>query len=145
MILYIDTTKGDYVLISLRDGKKTVAKKSFLAPRLQSEKLLPAIEKLITEHGYRPGQIKKIEVADQGGGFSALRIGVVTANALAYALGVPIEGSGRKPKKADKIQVVAPQYDREPSITAKKYTPTPINLKLNSWNIISKLMGVGVK
>jgi tRNA threonylcarbamoyladenosine biosynthesis protein TsaB len=120
MVLYIDTTIGDNVLISLRDGKKTLAKKSFLAPRQQSEKLLPAIEQIIKSHGFDLKQIKKIEVANQGGGFSALRIGVVTANALAYALGVPIEGSDKKPKNAGKIQVVAPQYDREPSITVKK-------------------------
>lgn len=128
MILTIDTTRGDSVLISLVGGKKIVAKKSFLAPRSQSEKLLPAIEKIIKSNGFDLRQIKKIKVANAGGppkvgvasGFSALRIGVVTANALAYALGVPIEGSHKKAKKTGKIQVVVPRYDREPSITAKR-------------------------
>lgn len=121
MILYIDTTKGDHVLISLIDGKKIIAKKSFLAPRMQSEKLLPAIEKIIKSHGFDLRLIKKIRVANTGGGFSALRIGVVTANALAYALGIPLEGTGNQAKRAGKIQIVVPRYDREPSITAKKH------------------------
>ena len=120
MILKIDTTKGDNVLISLIDGKKIVAKKSFLAPRLQAEKLLPAIEKIIKDCGINLKQIKKIEAANIGGRFSALRIGVVTANALGYALGVPVAGSDQKKKKAGKIQIVVPRYDREPSITLKK-------------------------
>jgi tRNA threonylcarbamoyladenosine biosynthesis protein TsaB len=120
MILYIDTTKGDNILISLGDGKKIVAKKSFLARRTQAEKLLPSIEKIIKSRGFDLKQIKKIEVANVGGGFSALRIGVVTANALAYALGVSVEGSDKKLKMAGEIQVVVPQYDREPSITVKK-------------------------
>lgn len=132
MILKIDTTKGDNVLISLSDGKKTVAKKSFSAPRAQAEKLLSAIEKIIKSHGFDLKMIKRIEVAGEGvppgsgevTGFSALRIGVVTANALGYALGVPVGSKGKKGKRAGKIQIVVPRYDREPSITVKKpYRP----------------------
>jgi len=132
MILYIDTTKGDQVTLELREEGKIIAQKIFLAPRAQAEELLPAIEKIIKSRGLTLARIKKIEVANVGGGFSALRIGVVTANALAYTLGVPVEGSDKKAKKTGKIQVVVPRYDREPSITVKKYTPTPTNLKLNS-------------
>ena len=120
MILKIDTTKGDEVTIELTDKGKTIATKSFLAPRAQAEELLPAIEKIIKSRGLTLARIKKIEVANVGGSFSALRIGVVTANALAYALGVPVEGSDKKAKKAGKIQIVVPRYDREPSITVKK-------------------------
>jgi len=120
MILQIDTTAGDQTRISLKKGKLVIAHKSFVARRTQAEKLLTAIEKIIKKNSLELNQLKKIEVENRGGGFSALRIGVVTANALAYALGVTIEGGDKKIKKAGKIQIVVPRYDRPPSITAKK-------------------------
>ncbi len=128
MVLFIDTTKRDDVAIELRSGKEVLAKRTFFARRAQAEKLLPEIEKMLKRSGKSIKDVKKILVAGkadlkpgEAGSFSSLRIGVVTANALAFALGVPIEGvDGKAPKRAGKIQIVVPQYDRKPKITAKK-------------------------
>lgn len=127
MTLSIDTTHNDAVEIILkrRDGL-IMTKKKFKARFKQAEKLLPAIDKLLV--GVRCGallsDIKKIEVANSGGSFTALRIGVATANALAYALKIPVAAnhgvskivrSGRR-----SFKVIEPLYDREPKITTKK-------------------------
>ena len=61
--------------------------------------------------------IKKIVVVNVGESFTALRIGVLTANALGYALGIPvISNQGTVATKLKKFSVVAPIYQREPNI-----------------------------
>lgn len=127
MVLFINTntTNNDAVEIVLkrRDGS-VLASKKFKARFKQTEKLLPAIEKLLKVKKLRLSDIKKIEVANSGGSFTSLRIGVVTANALAYALKIPVAAnhgtseivrSGRR-----SFKIVEPIYGREPEITVKK-------------------------
>lgn len=126
MILSIDTSKGDLIEVVLKKGGKVVARKTFPARRAQAERLLPAIERLLRGKKIGLDKITKIRVADDGeaAGFTSLRIGVVTANALAYALGVPVQAaSGKKGKSAKGIKVVEPKYNREPNITMKRLTP----------------------
>jgi len=75
--------------------------------------------------------LKEIKVKNTGESFTALRIGVITANALAYGLGIPVKPGTRdnpstlrqaqpsgfaKSKKYKNFSVVAPVYDREPNI-----------------------------
>jgi len=121
MVLYINTTQNNLIEISLKDKSKLMAFKKFKSHRTQAEKLLPAIEKLLKAGKFKLSDIKKIEVANNGGSFTSLRIGVVTANALAYALGIFAVGEdGGKPKFNNKFSVVEPIYNREPEITAKK-------------------------
>lgn len=127
MTLSIDTTYNNEILIILKSGRDLIlAKKKLKAPFKQAEKLLPAIEKLLVgaRRGALLSDIKKIEVANSGGSFTALRIGVVTANALAYALGISVSGSlgASKTVRSGRrsFKVIEPIYDREPEITAKK-------------------------
>ena len=119
MILYIDTTDNDIVKIALEARGNILASKEFSARRQQSEKLLPEIDKILKAKKKKISDIKSIRVADQGGSFTSLRIGVVTANALGYALGIPVTGSLKTNKTKD-IYIVKPVYDREPNITKKK-------------------------
>ena len=90
-------------------------------------------------------QILGIIVVQGPGGFTSLRIGIATANAMAWALQIPIIGvesnikslvisdkeiresdeklikSGlKKIKKIKKFRQVLPKYGREPNITMKK-------------------------
>lgn len=55
-------------------------------------------------------------------GFTALRIGVITANTLGFALGVPVVDADEKDEKINKLgfSVIKPIYDKEPNITLKK-------------------------
>ncbi|MBU0722333.1 tRNA (adenosine(37)-N6)-threonylcarbamoyltransferase complex dimerization subunit type 1 TsaB [Patescibacteria group bacterium] len=123
MTLYINTTQNNLIEISLKDKNKLVAVKKIKSHRTQAEKLLPAIEKLLKANKLKLSNLRNIEVENQAGSFTCLRIGVVTANALAYALGIPVAGTGSQELKAksQKFSVVEPIYDKEPEITAKKH------------------------
>jgi len=124
MILYINTTQNNLIEIAVKNKGKFVCVKKFKSERTQAEKLLPAIEKLLKANKLKLKDLKGIEVENGGDSFTSLRIGVVTANALAYALGIAVAGSNGKSKtiKSGKIifKVIEPIYNREPDITVKK-------------------------
>ena len=119
MTLYINTVSQDEIIIALKEGVKILATKKIKAPRQQAEKLLPTIVKLLKSKKIKLTELKKIIVANYGGSFTALRIGVITANALAYALKIPVVAepeTNRKNKKFSSYSLVEPIYDREPNI-----------------------------
>lgn len=125
MTLYIDTTKNNQVAIIVKDNGKQVAVKKFSAPHQQAEKLLPEIDKLLKIKKIKLKDLEKIEVENKGGSFTSLRIGVVTANALGYALGIPVVGLSGKIKTVrinkinNEFNIVEPIYDCEPNISLK--------------------------
>lgn len=137
MILYIDTVLNDKILLALLKEKagsfKIISVKEIKAPRLQSEKLLPSIDTLLKKNNFSAKNIKKIIVNNHGGSFTSLRIGVITANALAFALKIPVL-AGLMLKVKDSVTIeyleggknfadyflVEPFYKAEPKIGQKK-------------------------
>lgn len=120
MILTINTTVEPDILVSLNVKGKDISKR-IAAPRQQAEKLLPLIEELLKDQKFDISEIKEIRVQNQGGNFTSLRIGVLTANALAYALGIkvkPLQGKGVFDFKGGRA--VKPEYEFEPNIGRKK-------------------------
>ncbi len=123
MILFIDTTKSHSIEVALKDNFKIIANEKISAPYTQAEKLLPLIDGILKKNNLDFKDIKKVNVRNRGGSFTGLRIGVITANALGYALGVPVEGEVRSKKlearneSGKKFDIVKPIYDREPNIT----------------------------
>jgi tRNA threonylcarbamoyladenosine biosynthesis protein TsaB len=121
MILSIDTTDNKLMEIALDAGDgRPMARKKIKTDFNQAEKLMPSIIGFLETKKANLKDITKIKIADQGGSFTSLRIGVVTANALAYALNVPVKGGRGDFKKFGNSGIVEPVYDREPSITIKK-------------------------
>ena len=125
MILSINTTNRDKIEIALKEGERVVVRKEFEAKYSQAEKLLPAIKKMLAEKKIKLSAISGIEVANVSGletGFTALRIGVVIANALGYGLGVPVKGLGVKvrSKRFSQFNVIEPIYNKNPNITEQK-------------------------
>jgi tRNA A37 threonylcarbamoyltransferase TsaD len=144
IILYINTTAHDEIVIALRSetaaGKGQVkvpanhlaiiAEKKIKAVRNQAEKLVPAIDELLKKNKIKLSALTKIIVAPRGGSFTSLRIGVITANALAFALKIPVEAEsvvgvdGKKikinTKKFGIYSLVEPSYEREPNIGISK-------------------------
>ncbi len=136
MILYINTTDGEKITLALGRAGELVAEKEFKAKYSQSETLLPAIYLLLTKNKIKLSDLRGIVIVNGPGPFTATRIGVTTANALAYGLKIKIAGlrAGEfksieemvakgwvKLKKVKLKNIVEPVYDREPNITIGKY------------------------
>jgi tRNA A37 threonylcarbamoyladenosine modification protein TsaB len=115
MKLYISTASHTHIILELRSGKTIIASKEIEAAHRQAEKLLPELETMLKKLKKPLKDIKGIIVENKGVGFTDLRIGVSTANALAYALGISLE----TPEEG-KVRIARPLYFREPSITKKK-------------------------
>lgn len=128
LVLYINTSSAEKIVVSLIEDDKLIANKIFFAKHRQSEKLLVSIDRLIKNSKFNIKQINKIIVADLGESFTALRIGVLTANALAYALKIPVVGElnlnnknqGLRSKKFSNYSIVEPVYRREANIGIPK-------------------------
>lgn len=138
MHLYLDTTDGETIRLALGANGALIAQKTLSAKHRQSERLLAAVEALLAKAGKTKRALAGIVVTNGPGKFTATRIGVATANALAYALGIPAVGIahdvytdvptwitageralGRK-KKWNMSLAVEPRYGSEPNITLKR-------------------------
>jgi tRNA threonylcarbamoyladenosine biosynthesis protein TsaB len=58
----------------------------------KAQKLLPFINEILEKEGKKIKEIKEIEVNTGPGSFTGLRVGVSVANALGWALGIPVNG-----------------------------------------------------
>ena len=87
MKLYIDTSDREKITIGF-DGEmfETEAKKE------KSQKLLPFIDETLKKKGKDIKDITEIEVETGPGSYTGLRVGVSVANAIGWALGIPVNG-----------------------------------------------------
>ena len=124
MILYIDTV-GENIQIAIKKDGEVLFSSVIEAKYAQAEKLLPGIDAILTQAEIKISDIEEIEVNNFGGSFTSLRIGVITANALGYALKIPVKAIGKQSEKQTDLDfdVVEPAYDREPNITISKKEP----------------------
>lgn len=106
MKLYLNSTVPKQVVIRL-DGKETV----FEVDSPRDQDILSNLREVLKEAGADWQQISQIEVKAKGESFTGVRLGVTIANALAFVLG--IEVNGQQPP-------VKPEYDSEPNITQPK-------------------------
>ena len=135
MILIINTADQKQVFIGLVNKGELVVKKKFQAQYRQAEKLLIETDKLLKVQSSKPKAIKGIVVVNGPGPFTALRIGVITANTLAWALKIPVASikltefenieklvkiSEEKIKKAKVGTIIEPFYGKEPNITRRR-------------------------
>jgi tRNA threonylcarbamoyladenosine biosynthesis protein TsaB len=119
MILSIDTSDNINIRVCLEGEAKDCCIER-LATRSQGEKLLPAIEDLLKKARLKLSNLKGIKVANKGGSFTSLRIGVATANALAFALGVPVMDLAGLSLEKNGLKVVEPEYGGAPNIGVHK-------------------------
>ena len=101
MILFIDTSKRDEVNVAIEFNSKVHKK---IAKNVQSQNVLKIIDQLLKEKKIKLNEIKEIKVNTGPGSFTGLRVGVSVANALGFALKIPVNG-----KKAGEIH---PSYDK---------------------------------
>ncbi len=87
MILYIDTTNNLKTVIKL---DKYSIEKSYSNPR--SQELLTLINQILKKAKASVKEISEIKVNIGPGSFTGTRIGVTVANALAFSLGIKVNG-----------------------------------------------------
>lgn len=132
MYLIINTAICKSVEVILAWSQDDFKIKSLAGENKQAENLLPLIEEILADQKKAIADIMGIAVVSGPGGFTALRIGVVAANVLAYALSVPVIGLNleefennqelvskalSKLAQAEVGIAVMPEYGREPNIS----------------------------
>lgn len=122
--LRTDTAKAEIYVLS-KDGS-TLAEKIWEAGRKLSLELLPTIDKLMQAADKELSELSGVIVYEGPGSFTGLRIGITTANALAYAQAVSVvgaRGEGWLENGAHALEsaspglIVMPLYGGEPNIT----------------------------
>lgn len=108
MKLFLDTTDFDTAHLSLIDvNGQEVAKASLAAGKQLTQHLVPQIIALCLGSNKTLNQLTEVEVTTGPGSFTGTRIGVAVANALGYALNIPVNGE----------RSVTPYYGAPPNIT----------------------------
>lgn len=137
MILTISTTNPEKTAILIADKKgEIIEQKVWRAKTHQSEELLPEIDKLLKKNKIAVEDLGLIIVDIGPGSFTGTRVGVATANAMAFALDIPVVGikakdgdigqiiqdgfSLFKKSKTKKGKIAIPFYDKKPNITTPK-------------------------
>ena len=104
MILRIDTTKQLEVHIELEDPKSGRVQKLVQKQKLGSQVLLPMIVKILKKNELNLKDLTAVEVNCGPGSFTGTRVGVSVANALGFALDIPVNGK--------KGKIVMPIYEK---------------------------------
>lgn len=90
IILSIDTANNQEIAVGLKIDTKEDITKQTIGRNRKAQEVLPLIDQLLNEHNIRLTEITSIEVNVGPGSFTGLRVGIAIANALAYALDIPI-------------------------------------------------------
>lgn len=85
--LFIDTTNSEKIIVKL-DGLEVVEN----SKKEKSQKLLTVIERLMNDNQKEWQDISSVEVNPGPGSFTGLRVGFSVANAIGWALGIPVNG-----------------------------------------------------
>lgn len=104
MILKIDTTKVQEVTVELIDHRDNKKDRLVEKQKLDSQVLLPLIIKILKKNGVNFSDLEAIEVNTGPGSFTGTRVGVAVANALGFALNIPVNGK--------KGKIVVPVYEK---------------------------------
>jgi tRNA threonylcarbamoyladenosine biosynthesis protein TsaB len=76
--------------VALLDGDRVLCEYVLDVRATHSERLMPAIDRLMRDAGWSPRDVEGLAVAVGPGSFTGLRIGLSTVKGLGVALGVPI-------------------------------------------------------
>jgi len=97
MKLYIDTSDNKKTKIGLDDKSW-----EFVSQNYRSQELVTLIEKVLKKQKKELKDLTAIEINLGPGSFTGLRIGIAVANALSWALDIPLN---------NKRQLLLPKYE----------------------------------
>lgn len=86
--LFIDTSSSGQVKVSLKIGDKRIEKS--LKQEFGSQVLTKLIDAILKENKISKNKLSSIQVNTGPGSFTGLRVGVSVANALGFALKIPV-------------------------------------------------------
>lgn len=101
MQLLIDTTDRLHTKVALKDKK--IVDKLVEGQKFGSQVLLPMIIEILKKNKIKLSDLAAIEVNPGPGSFTGTRVGVAVANALGFALDIPVNGK--------KGKIVVPIYE----------------------------------
>jgi tRNA threonylcarbamoyladenosine biosynthesis protein TsaB len=106
LILALDTAtdKGSLALVA---GERVSGEWALESQGTYLTRLLPGIQGLLQETGHRLAELAAIAVGIGPGNFTGLRIGLATAKALAWSLGLPLV-------PVSTLEVLAAQFPHQP-------------------------------
>lgn len=123
MELIIDTSEKTYLALRNSDGEIVEERKIDLRFS-QSEQLLQSIDEMIKKNDCKLDQIRKILVNPGPGSYTGLRVGMTTANLLAFTLNIPVFSMKENTEAKDGAKLfgspVSVEYQNEPIITKPK-------------------------
>ncbi len=91
MILFINTQDQKKVTVALKQDNQEVDNLTD-DNQFGSQVLLPLINQILEKHNLSLKDLTGIEVTTGPGSFVSLRVGVSVANALGFALNIPVNG-----------------------------------------------------
>ncbi len=91
MLLAFDTATS-HVTVALHDGERIVATWESSDAMRHGEQLGPGIERVLADGGAISRDVTAVAVGVGPGPFTGLRVGLVTARTLAFALDIPVYG-----------------------------------------------------
>jgi tRNA threonylcarbamoyladenosine biosynthesis protein TsaB len=101
---------GSVALLETTDGKLVSTIERQTPPDQRTARsLLPTTHELLKENGWRPADIELVAVTTGPGSFTGLRIGVVAAKTLAFAVGAKLVGVHTLAALAEPIETRAPR------------------------------------
>ncbi len=130
MIIYIDTANCQTNIALLDDDCNIIANIIWGVARNQSEELLSKIHEMLKNNHLAINQITGIIVVSGPGSYTGLRVGIASANALAFSLKIPIWDAPldaikdrellKRLIKQDPEKIIQANYLRPPHISISK-------------------------
>lgn len=104
MHLKIDTIESKKVRVEINDNLSKIKDSLFVNRKSGSQSLLTAIVKILKKNKKTLFDIKSVEVNTGPGSFTGTRVGTSVANALGFALNIPVNGK--------KGKIALPTYEK---------------------------------
>lgn len=95
MILTIDTSDREKVLVTIKDKAQILAELSS-NNEFGSQVLLPLIKQVLQKANKEFKDLTAIEVNTGPGSYTGLKVGVSVANALGFSLNIPVNGKDQE-------------------------------------------------